>query len=48
MRAIDAVVIYDYSLDMAPNTLRTVLWIKAADKDYRAFPPKAQARAIWP
>jgi phage-related protein len=30
---------------MAPNTLRTVLWIKAADKDYRAFPPKAQSRA---
>ncbi len=44
--SLDAVGKYAYITPMAPKTLRTVSWIKAARKDFGDFPTKAQDKAL--
>lgn len=44
--SLDAVGKYAYISLMAPKTLRTVSWIKAARKDFGDFPTKAQDKAL--
>lgn len=44
--SLDTVGKYAYMTPMAPKTNRIVSWIKAARKDFGAFPTKAQDKAF--
>ena len=37
---------YDYEVWMSRRTLRTISWIKAADKNFKAFPIGAKQKSI--